>query len=56
MKRSVTLSESEFDAFTEVIDKVLSVSKAEILKREAKYKKQADKNPHKRGPKPRKVK
>lgn len=43
---------AEFDAFTEVVDRVLSVPKATILRREAEYKKQADKNPHKRGPKP----
>jgi hypothetical protein len=44
--------ESEFDAFTRVVDKVLSVPKAEILRREAEYRKQADLNPRKRGPKP----
>ena len=42
---------SEFDAFTRVVDKVLSVPKAEILRREAEYRKQADQNPRKRGPK-----
>lgn len=45
--------ESEFDAFTRVVDKVLSVPKAEILRREAEYRKQADANPRKRGPKKR---
>ena len=44
--------ESEFDAFTRVVDKVLSVPKSEILRREAEYRKQADLNPRKRGPKP----
>ena len=35
----------------------MSVPKAEILRREAEYKKMADANPNKRGPKPkRKVK
>ena len=43
---------SEFEAFTALVDKVLSVPKAEILRREAEYRKQADLNPHKRGPKP----
>ena len=43
---------SEFDAFTRMVDKVLSVPKAEILRREAEYRKEADKNPRKRGPKP----
>jgi hypothetical protein len=42
----------EFKAFTAVMDKVLSVPKAEILRREAEYKKRADQNPRKRGPKP----
>ena len=43
---------SEFEAFTALVDKVLSVPKAEILRREAEYRKQADLNPRKRGPKP----
>ena len=43
---------SEYDAFTALVDKVLSVPKSEILKREAEYRKEADKNPRKRGPKP----
>jgi hypothetical protein len=47
-----TKTESEFDAFTRVVDKVLSVPKTEILRREAEYRKQADLNPRKRGPKP----
>lgn len=42
---------NEFAAFTSVVDKVLSVPKAEILRREAEYRKQAEKNPRKRGPK-----
>lgn len=46
---------SEYDAFTATVDKLLSVPKAEILRREAEYRKQADLNPRKRGPK-RKVK
>ena len=45
----------EFNAFDKAVRKILSVPKSEILKREAEYKKQADTNPHKRGPK-RKVK
>ena len=43
--------QSEYDAFTALVDKVLSVPKAEILRREAEYRKQADLNPKKRGPK-----
>ena len=46
----------EFENFTETVDKLLNVSKGELLRREAEYKKEADKNPHKRGPKPRKAK
>jgi hypothetical protein len=41
----------EFDAFTSTVDKLLSVPKSEILRREAEYRKQADLNPRKRGPK-----
>jgi hypothetical protein len=47
-----TKPESEFEAFTRVVDKVLSVPKAEILRREAEYRKRADADPRKRGPKP----
>lgn len=43
---------AEYDAFTRAVDHILSVPKTEILKREAEYKKQADANPHKRGPRP----
>ena len=46
---------SEFDAFTALVDRVLSVPHSEILRREAEYKKRSDANPRKRGPK-RKVK
>jgi hypothetical protein len=42
---------AEYEAFTRTVDHILSVPKAEILRREAEYKKQADANPHKRGPK-----
>ncbi len=45
----------EYDAFNSFVDKVLSVPRAEILRREAEYKKQSAANPNKRGPK-RKVK
>jgi hypothetical protein len=44
--------QSEYEAFTALVDKVLSVPKAEILRREAEYRKIADANPRKRGPKP----
>jgi hypothetical protein len=46
---------AEYDRFTRLVDKVLSVSKEEIDRREAEYRKRADANPRKRGPK-RKVK
>ena len=42
----------EYQAFTATVDKLLTVSKDEILRREAAYKAEADKNPRKRGPKP----
>ena len=43
---------SEFDAFTRLVKKVLSVPRSELLRREAEYRKQSDANPLKRGPKP----
>jgi len=43
---------SEFDAFTQTVERILSVPKSEILRREAEYQKQAAKNPNRRGPKP----
>jgi hypothetical protein len=42
---------SELSAFTRLVDKLLSVPKSEILRREAEYRKQADLNPNRRGPK-----
>lgn len=41
----------EFDAFVAIVDKVLTVPRAEMLRREEEYRKQAQANPHKRGPK-----
>jgi len=46
---------AERDAFVNLVDRVLMVSHDEIKRREAAYKKQADANPRKRGPK-RKIK
>jgi hypothetical protein len=46
MKHSV-----EYEAFTNAVERLMAVPKAEILRREAEYKRQADLNPHKRGPK-----
>lgn len=42
---------TEFDAFTTLVDRVLSVSHAEIQKRVEAHRKAAAKNPHRRGPK-----
>jgi hypothetical protein len=48
---------AEYETFTAAVEHIMSVPKAEILRREAEYKKQADANPNKRGPKPkRKIK
>jgi hypothetical protein len=46
---------AEFDAFTKLVDRVLSVPHVEILRREKEYQEQAAHNPKRRGPK-RKVK
>lgn len=43
---------AEYKRFTSAVEHIMSVPKAEILRREAEYKKQADANPRKRGPKP----
>lgn len=43
---------SEFEAFDALLRKVLTVPHAEIVRREAEYKKQAAQNPKRRGPKP----
>jgi hypothetical protein len=40
------------DRFNKAMDKILSVSPEEIRRRLAAHKEQAEKNPHKRGPKP----
>jgi hypothetical protein len=45
----------EFQKFDALMGKVLSVSHAEMQRREREYRKQVDANPHRRGPK-RKVK
>jgi hypothetical protein len=42
----------EYQAFTSLVNRLLTVPKAELDRREAEYKKQAAKNPNKRGPKP----
>ena len=45
----------EFKAFDALLRKVLTVPHAEIVRREAEYRKQSEQNPKRRGPK-RKVK
>jgi hypothetical protein len=42
----------EYDAFSAAVTRIMSVPKAEILRREAEHKRKADLNPRKRGPKP----
>ncbi len=41
---------AEYKVLTSAVEHLMSVPKAEILRREAEYKKQADLNPRKRGP------
>jgi hypothetical protein len=43
---------AERQGFDNLVDRVLSVSHEEIKRREAEYRKQANANPRKRGPKP----
>lgn len=42
----------EYDAFKGLLNRVMAVPHSEIVKREAKYKRQAALNPSKPGPKP----
>jgi hypothetical protein len=42
----------EYQAFASLVDRLLTVPKTELDRREAEYRKQAAKNPRKRGPKP----
>jgi hypothetical protein len=42
----------EYDAFTSLVDRVLAVPHSEIQKRVEAHRKEAAKNPHRRGPKP----
>jgi len=42
---------TEYDRFTRLVDQVLSVPREELLRREAEYRKRADADPRKRGPK-----
>src|ERR1017187_5650579 len=40
---------AEYNTFTNAVEHLMAVPKAEILRREAAYKRQTDLNPHKRG-------
>lgn len=42
----------EYEAFTNLVDRVLSVPHSEIQKRVQEHRKEAAKNPNRRGPKP----
>jgi hypothetical protein len=42
---------SDFDAFSSLVSRVISIPKTEIFRREAEYEKQAAMNPKRRGPK-----
>lgn len=42
----------EYQAFTSLMGRLLTVSKEEMDRRQAAYQKQAAQNPNKRGPKP----
>jgi hypothetical protein len=42
----------EYQAFTSLVDRLLTVPKTEVDRRQADYRKVAAKNPRKRGPKP----
>jgi hypothetical protein len=44
-------SSPEFMLFSNLVDRVLSVSKSEIVRREDEYERQAALNPKRRGPK-----
>jgi hypothetical protein len=44
----------EYQAFTSLVDRLLKVPKEELDRRILAYKAEADKNPNKRGPKPKK--
>jgi hypothetical protein len=56
MKPSAEMIEGSeaFERFDALVGAALSVPRSVILKREAAYKKQAAKNPNRRGPKPKK--
>ena len=42
---------AEYDRFTNLVDRVMSVPHEEIKQREEEYRRQVDANPYRRGPK-----
>jgi len=46
----------EYDRFTNLVDKLLTVPHEEMQRREAEYRKEVDANPNRRGPKRKKRK
>jgi len=55
MKRHADVTEGNqaFQKFDETVKALLAVPRSEILRREAEYRKQAERNRNRRGPKPR---
>jgi hypothetical protein len=51
MSTQETKSNREFNAFSALVSKVLSISKDEMSSRETEYRKKVDANPNRRGPK-----
>jgi len=49
--KSARIPNGEFTAFTNLVDRVLSVPHSEIQRRETAYRAQVDANPNRRGPK-----
>ena len=49
--RMAAKSSEEYDRFTKLVDRVLSVPHAEIQRRQEEYRRQSEANPRRRGPK-----
>jgi hypothetical protein len=45
----------EYDRFTQLVDRVISVPRSELERRQAEYKRQSEANPNRRGPKQKKT-
>jgi hypothetical protein len=52
MKAMKESTSSEYEAFKSLLDRIVSVPREELQRRDAQYKKQAALNPSKPGPKP----